>query len=132
MSIHARFRLDRDDFSLDVDWEVPAHGVTALFGPSGCGKSTTLRCIAGLERAPQGRLAIDSALWQDESQGIFLPTHRRPLGYVSQEVGLFPHLSVEANLRYGLKRVPAQERRVAMDEAIGLLGIAPLLARRPV
>jgi molybdate transport system ATP-binding protein len=107
----------------------PARGVTALFGPSGSGKTTLLRAIAGLERDPVGLCRVGETLWQDGA--FFLPTHRRPLGYVFQEASLFGHLSVRGNLEYGLKRVPPDERRVTLDEAAALLGVAPLLDRRP-
>jgi molybdate transport system ATP-binding protein len=126
--IEARFKLDYAGFGLDVDLALPARGVTALFGASGSGKTTLLRCIAGLERA-EGRLVMDGAVWQDDS--TFLPTHRRPIGYVFQEASLFPHLSVRANLAFGLKRVPATERRVPLDRAVEMLGIGALLDRRP-
>jgi len=62
--IHAQFRLDWPGFTLDVDLQLPATGVTALFGHSGSGKTTLLRCMAGLERAPQGRLTINGDVWQ--------------------------------------------------------------------
>jgi molybdate transport system ATP-binding protein len=126
--IEARFKLDYAGFALEVDLTLPGRGVTALFGASGSGKTTLLRCIAGLERA-EGRLAVDGALWQDAA--TFLPTHRRPIGYVFQEASLFAHLSVRANLEFGLKRVPAAERRVSIERAVEMLGIGPLLERRP-
>src|SRR5690606_30027892 len=90
--IEARFRLAWPGFTLDVDLALPGRGVTALFGRSGSGKTTLLRCLAGLERAPRGRLLVDGEVWQDA--GRWLPTHRRPLGYVFQEASLFEHLSV--------------------------------------
>jgi molybdate transport system ATP-binding protein len=129
MSIEAKFRVERPGFLLDVDLALPSRGVTALFGPSGSGKTTLLRCIAGLERAPDGVLTVESQPWQDA--GHFLPTHRRPLGYVFQEASLFPHLTVRRNLEYGMKRVPANERRVAMEQSVELLGIDHLLDRLP-
>ena len=127
-NIQARFRLDWPGFVLDVELVFPSRGVTALFGPSGSGKTTLLRCIAGLERAPQGFLAIDGKVWQNGKHWV--PTHKRLLGYVFQEASLFPHLSVEGNLRYGQKRIAAAER-VGLDQAIELLGIGPLLDRKP-
>jgi molybdate transport system ATP-binding protein len=129
MSIRARFRVPYAGFTLDTDIELPGKGVTALFGPSGSGKTTLLRCIAGLEQAADGRLEVAGEVWQDGDH--CLPTHRRPLGYVFQEASLFPHLSVQRNLEYGQKRIPAAERRVAWDRAIELLGIGHLLARLP-
>jgi molybdate transport system ATP-binding protein len=75
-------------------------------------------------------VALGDAVWQDDSCRIFLPTHRRPLAYVIQEAALFPHLSVQGNLDYGLRRTPVAQRRIALDQAVELLGIAPLLGRR--
>lgn len=121
-------RLPLADFVLDADLTLPAKGVTALFGPSGSGKTTLLRCVAGLARAA-GRMDINGECWQDDARRIFLPTHQRPLGYVFQEASLFAHLSVQANLEFGLKRIPAAERKVGWDAAMDLLGIGHLLAR---
>ena len=126
--IQARFRLERAGFTLDVDLDLPARGVTALFGHSGSGKTTLLRCIAGLERAPGGRLVVNGDVWQDGHQ--LRPTHQRPLGYVFQEASLFDHLSVMNNLRYGLRRVGGASAR-GLDQAVELLGIAHLLDRKP-
>ena len=128
MSIEARFRLDYPGFALDVDVVMPGQGVTALFGQSGSGKTTLLRCIAGLERG-HGRLQVGGDVWQDEQ--VFLPVHQRPLGYVFQEANLFPHLTVRRNLDYGMHRVAAADRRVAVDQAVELLGIDHLLDRLP-
>lgn len=126
-----KLRLDYPGFRLNVNLNLPGRGVTALFGHSGSGKTTVLRCVAGLERAPGGFLAINGQVWQDDANGIFLPTYRRPLGYMFQEASLFPHLSARKNLEYGQKRVPVQSRKVSLDQAIGLLGIEHLLDRRP-
>nr|MDP2191315.1 molybdenum ABC transporter ATP-binding protein [Rhodoferax sp.] len=126
--IQTRFRLARPGFTLDVELDWPARGVTALFGPSGSGKTTLLRCIAGLERAPQGFLRVDSDVWQDDTRWV--PTHQRPLGYVFQEASLFAHLTVLGNLRYGLQRV-SEVQGVSLAQAIELLGIGHLLERKP-
>lgn len=127
--IDARLRLAREGFELDVDLQLPSRGFTALFGPSGCGKTTALRALAGLERA-QGRVAVDQDVWQDDAQGLFVPTHRRPIGYVIQEAALFPHLDVRRNLDYGRRRSGDDGRRVDLDALVELLGIGPLLGRR--
>lgn len=130
MSIQARFKIDRGDFLLDVDLHIPERGITALFGPSGCGKTTLLRTIAGLEPNHGGYLKVGDDVWQDEHR--FLPPHRRPVGYVFQEASLFDHLTVRRNLEYGLKRVPKDDRKVSLDQAVELLDIAHLLNRKPV
>ena len=128
--ITARLQLQRSDFVLDVDLRLPGQGVTALFGPSGCGKTSLLRSIAGLERA-RGAVVVNGEVWQDDATRQWLPTHQRALGYVFQEASLFPHLTAEGNIRYGLRRTPAARQRVALEQIIDLLGIAPLLSRKP-
>jgi len=128
-AIRARFKLAYPGFALDVDLDLPGRGVTALFGHSGSGKTTCLRAIAGLERAPGGFLEVNGAIWQDAD--VFLPTHQRPLGYVFQEASLFAHLDIRRNLEFGMQRVPISERRISLQQAIELLGIGHLLARKP-
>ena len=129
--IVARFRLAWAGFALDVALDLPGRGVSALFGHSGSGKTTLLRCLAGLERSAAGYLEVRGDVWQDDASRVFVPTSRRPIGYVFQEASLFAHLTVRRNLEFGLKRVPAASRRVALDHAVDLLGIEPLLARMP-
>lgn len=126
--IEARFKLDWPGFALDVDLTLPGRGVTALFGHSGSGKTSLLRCLAGLERAGQGRLVFKGQTWQDTK--TWLPTHQRPIGYVFQEASLFPHLSILGNLQYGQKRSDGAGR-VGLEQAIELLGIGHLLKRKP-
>jgi molybdate transport system ATP-binding protein len=129
MSIQAHFKLDYPGFSLDVQLDLPGHGVTALFGPSGCGKTTVLRCLAGLTRASQGQLVVNGETWQSDS--LFVPTHQRPLGYVFQQANLFHHLTVAQNLQYGRSRVAEVDRHVVSDRVVKLLGIGHLLERMP-
>jgi molybdate transport system ATP-binding protein len=129
LPLSIRLRLARAQFTLDVDLQLPAHGVTALFGPSGSGKTTLLRCVAGLERAAEARIVIDGQTWQDDAAGIFVPPHRRRLGYVFQEASLFDHLDVRGNLEFGLRRCDGTS--ATLDPMIELLGIAALLGRRP-
>lgn len=135
MSIAARFSLTypasaSPTFALDVDLQLPAQGITALFGPSGSGKTSLLRCIAGLEKVKTGHLIINGECWQ--KAGFFLPVHRRALGYVFQEASLFPHLTVQGNLDYGATRsqrhqvTPVDQRNI-----VELLGIGHLLLRKP-
>ena len=130
-TIEALFELSLGDFTLLVDLHLPGRGVTAVFGASGSGKTSLLRCVAGLQRAKHGRLMVNGECWQDETRGVFLPTDRRPLGYVFQDAGLFPHLSVRGNLEFGMHRIAAAERRIAWQQAVELLGIDLLLTRMP-
>jgi len=128
--IEASLRLQRRDFALDVSLTLPARGVSALFGPSGCGKTTLLRALAGLERGA-GRVALGDEVWQDDALSQWLPTHRRALGYVTQEAALFPHLDVRANLDYGRRRSGPAAQLFALDTVVDLLDLAALMQRRP-
>ncbi len=127
VSVNLRNRLG--NFKLDIAFDAPARGVTALFGRSGSGKTSVLRAVAGLEQGGRGRIRFNGHIWQDDNR--FVPTHQRPIGYVFQEASLFPHLSVKQNLEYGWRRIPKNRRRIAFDEAVELLGISPLLGRAP-
>ena len=133
MSSHitVRLQLSYSGFSLDLDVQLPGKGVTALFGHSGSGKTTCLRCIAGLERAEHAFVQINDEVWQDSRNKLFVPVHKRSLGYIFQEASLFPHLSVRANLEFGLRRIPRLARRVELAHAADLLGITHLLERAP-
>jgi molybdate transport system ATP-binding protein len=128
--MRVRLQFERADFRLDVDLELPERGVTSVFGRSGAGKTTLLRCLAGLERG-RGRLEVGGELWQDEELGRYLAPAERRVGYVFQEPSLFAHLDVRGNLRYGEKRTPLSERRIAFEEAVAWLELAHLLARQP-
>jgi len=132
LPVALRARVDHGaGFRLDVDLRLPGRGVTAVFGPSGCGKTTLLRAVAGLTRPAPGRVVVAGDVWQDDAAGVWRPTHQRALGMVFQEASLFDHLSARGNLDFGLRRVPAAQRRVPLAQAIELLGIGHLLNRRP-
>jgi molybdate transport system ATP-binding protein len=126
----ARFDVRYPSFHLSVGLDFPTSGITVLFGPSGSGKTTLLRCLAGLERAPDGFMQFGNDVWQDEAKGMCLPLHARPIGYVFQEPRLFPHYSVRSNLLYGYKRIPVEERRISIEQVVSILGIEHLLDRR--
>jgi iron(III) transport system ATP-binding protein len=109
-----------------LDLEVPAGSLTAILGPSGSGKTTLLRILAGFEHADAGTVRIGSAL--ADGPGVFLPPERRRIGYVPQEGSLFPHLTVAANVAFGLSRRKwSRERRskrgADLLEAVGLGGL---------
>ena len=135
-SITARFKLDYGEFQLSTELTLPNSGVTVLFGHSGSGKTTLLRCIAGLQYPQQSYLEINGTIWQDSDTGVFLPTHKRPLGYVFQDANLFSHLTVRDNLNFGLKRLKASLLSSKIESfhcptLIHLLGIEHLLDRLP-
>ena len=123
--------LSRRDFDLALDMYFPERGITVLSGPSGSGKTTVLRCVAGLERGARGLVSVQSHRWQDSDASVFLPTWKRPIGYVFQEASLFEHMDVRNNLEFGITRVKSASSRKALDDAIELLGIQSLLKRRP-
>jgi molybdate transport system ATP-binding protein len=127
--IALRFDVARAGFAMQVALELPGRGVTALFGHSGSGKTTILRAVAGLERHANGYLEVNGDVWQDDARGIYVPTHRRALGYVFQEASLFTHLSVQGNLDFVRKRSKSQEPAL-FDHVLALLGIEHLLVRR--
>ncbi len=112
-------------FTLRVQAGLPG-GVTAVMGPSGGGKTSLLEAIAGLRRRAHGRVAIGGAVLLDDAQRVALPPERRRVGYVPQDAGLFPHLSVLENVRFG-----ARADAEAVDAAIDTLEIRPLLDRSP-
>ncbi len=118
------------NFQLDVHFKA-GEGLIALFGRSGAGKSTIVNVIAGLIRPDQGRVEIDGVTLLDTRQDIFVPRHKRRLGYVFQEGRLFPHLTVRQNLLYGQWFSAQGEDRGNLDRVVGLLGIESLLDRRP-
>ncbi|MEP7132072.1 MAG: molybdenum ABC transporter ATP-binding protein [Acidobacteriota bacterium] len=118
---------------ISVELSLPADGfsVTVLFGPSGSGKTTILRCLAGLEKPDSGRISFDGTTWFDSARGVDEPPARRRIGYLPQEYSLFPHLTVEGNVGYGLRRVAASERRARVREMLVRLDLTPLARRHP-
>jgi molybdate transport system ATP-binding protein len=129
LALDIRHRLG--DFRLDARFETGG-GLVALFGRSGSGKTTIVNIIAGLIRPDEGRVAIDDAVLVDTSRGVFVPRHKRRIGYVFQEGRLFPHLTVRQNLMYGRWFAPQGSRGSDdLDKVVDLLGIGSLLERRP-
>lgn len=119
-----------DGFALEVDFTAPP-GLTVLFGRSGSGKTTLINAVAGLLRPDRGRVSVGDWRLLDTEAGLCLPPHRRRLGYVFQDGRLFPHLSVRQNLAYGRWFAPRGAPRADMDRVVAMLGIGPLLDRRP-
>lgn len=129
MSLEVRLAHRLGDFSLDIDF-VTKGRVTALFGPSGAGKSSVVAAIAGLYRPRQGRIAVKGRVLT-EAPKTYVPPEARRVAVVFQDARLFPHLSVEGNLRFGWRRSPVKAAPQAIDHVVELLGLENLLDRRP-
>lgn len=125
--ITASFQGKMGSFALNTSFTIPASGITGIFGPSGCGKTTVLRALAGLSHFDHSQLSVDGECWQNEK--VFLPPHRRPIGYVFQEPRLFPHLSVMDNLTFGLHRAGDTAKAFSLARVVELMGINTDLKR---
>jgi molybdate transport system ATP-binding protein len=132
MSERLEVRLQKrlPGFALDVEWGA-GDGVAVLFGPSGAGKSLTLQCLAGLMRPDGGRVVVDGRVLFDSAAGVDLAPQRRRVGYVFQGYALFPHLTVAANIGFGLRARPRPERARRAAEVMARLGIDGLAHRFP-
>jgi len=122
--IQLDFTLSQAGFTLELHERLKG-SIAALFGPSGAGKTTTLEAIAGLRRPASGTIAIGDRVLFSSTRGIDVPVHQRHVGYVAQDVSLFPHLSVRRNVLYG--RRPGQ--RLELATVASMLEIEPLLDR---
>lgn len=123
--MEVRVDLPLARFALRVDLKL-GPGVTALMGPSGSGKTSLLEAIAGLRPASRGRIALDGAVWLDSAARVSLPPNARHVGYVPQDAGLFPHLTVLGNVRFGVRDAGAAEHAIDTLEIRGLLGRHPV------
>lgn len=130
MSLQFSIRHRFGDFTLDAEIEAPT-GITVLFGSSGSGKTSLIRAVAGLLRPDQGRASVDGTLLFDTQTRHWTAPHKRQVGYVFQEPRLFPHLTVQQNLRYGRWFARNRMSREREQELVELLGITALLSRRP-
>jgi molybdate transport system ATP-binding protein len=123
--IRLAFTLRQGPFVLDIDEHLQA-GITALYGPSGAGKTTILDAIAGLRRPSAGTIAVRERVLFDAAKRIDLPPHARHIGYVPQDVALFPHMDVRRNVLYGRR----SGQKLSVDAVVDMLDVRSLLDRR--
>lgn len=127
MSLKLQLKIDRGDFSAQVDANMPTKGLTVLFGPSGCGKTSLLRAIAGLDKHQVASVQFNNRVWQSDTE--FVPPHKRELAYVFQEARLFAHLNVQQNLQFAVDRASHRGTKFSIDRVSRLLGVTSLLGR---
>ena len=118
------FALRQGDFALEIRERIQAR-VVVLSGPSGAGKTTVLESIAGLRRPRRGVIRIGERTLFDSAAGVDVPCHRRRVGYVPQDLALFPHLNVRGNILYGAPAKPGG----GFEQVVALLEIGPLFDR---
>jgi len=122
------FAQQQGDYQLEIDLQIPAKGITAIFGVSGAGKTSLINAISGLTQPQRGRIQLHDRLLFDAEQQISLPPEKRRIGYVFQDARLFPHYRVRGNLQYGM----APEMKSQFDSLVSLLGLEALLSRFPL
>ncbi len=123
-------QLARGEFALEIELRCPP-GITCIMGPSGSGKSTILAVLAGLALPDRGRVALGDEVWLDRARGIDVPVHHRRLAYVFQGLALFPHMSAQHNVEYGMHDVPRADRAVKARALLDRVGVGHLARRKP-
>lgn len=129
-ALEASLSVTQGEFSLTCDLQIP-HGITAIFGPSGSGKTTLLNCVAGFRTPNAGLIKTPRSIFYSDKQSINLSPEKRRIGYVLQESGLFPHLSVRKNIEYGFNLTPESERIYKVDYLLDALRLAHIADRDP-
>lgn len=130
VQLRKRFAAPEQEFVLEAEFRA-APGFTILFGPSGAGKTTLLDCVAGLAKPDSGRIAVGERVLFDNAQSIDISVAKRRVGYVFQSLALFPHLTVQENIEYGLAHLPREEREARASAMLQAFRIAPLARRYP-
>ncbi len=119
-----------NDFKIDVKINL-TKGINCIFGPSGAGKTSIINCVAGINKSTNSKIIINNKTLEDTKKNIFVPVHKRNVGYIFQDSRLFPHLSIKRNLTYGLKLNKNNDHNFSYDEIIKLLSLKHLLHRYP-
>ncbi|MCE5193862.1 MAG: ATP-binding cassette domain-containing protein [Nitrospiraceae bacterium] len=130
MRVKIRLQKKINDFFLDVEWQI-GNELAVLFGFSGAGKSMTLQLIAGLMKPDKGNISLDDIIYFDSSSGINFRPHKRPFGYVFQDLALFPHMTVLDNIIYGAVDLPKNEKLDKAHEMIRAFKLTGLENRYP-
>ncbi|HUK49143.1 MAG TPA: molybdenum ABC transporter ATP-binding protein [Terriglobales bacterium] len=128
--VRRRLASKAGEFELNADFLAP-QGITILFGPSGSGKTTLLDAIAGLSVPDEGRIQVGERVLFDSKEKVNIPPTQRKIGYVFQDLALFPHMSAESNVAYGLGSIDKRERKQRVTDALQSLGISHLASRLP-
>lgn len=123
--------LEHDTPDLGVELQLPIGQLSAIVGPSGSGKTSVLRAVAGVLITRRSRVVFDGDIWADTEQRAFRPAHQRPLGFVSQTFGLFPHLTAAENVGAALTHLPRRARAREVQSGLDAVGIGGLAGRRP-
>lgn len=129
-ALTAAFKLARGEFAVDIDVAFPP-GITCVMGPSGGGKSTLLGVLAGLVMPDTGRVTLGDEVWLDRKLGVVRPVHARRLSFVFQGLALFPHMTAQKNVEYGIAELPPADRAEKAKALLEKLGVAHLAHRRP-
>lgn len=132
MSVEVALRHRLGAFRLDAEFATHSAGLTALFGPSGAGKTTVINAIAGLLRPEAGRISVNRRILFDSEAGISIPARLRRVGIVFQDARLFPHLNVEANIRFGWRRAATRVPEAEVARIVEMMALAALLGRKPI
>ncbi|NBB56707.1 molybdenum ABC transporter ATP-binding protein ModC [Pantoea vagans] len=122
------FMQQQGAHQMEIDLQIPAKGITAIFGVSGAGKTSLINAISGLTQPQRGRIELNDRLLFDAEQKVALPPEKRRIGYVFQDARLFPHYRVRGNLQYGM----APAMKAQFDSLVSLLGLEALLSRFPL
>lgn len=116
------------DFKLNVDFQIQEGELIALYGPSGAGKTTLLRCLAGLDKADQGRIMVNDVTWFDHASHVHMPPQQRYVGYMFQDYALFPNMTVRENIAFAIRNNSAKNQ---VDELLAMLDLTQLHHRKP-